>query len=533
MPKSPTLQKWGVGLIFLSPAVASLLFRDPFLIPKLLPLSLGVLLLLISNKAKNVFKCELDAPILIFLGAMFVSTGVSVDPIVSLLGPHQGQFHALLPVALYALTFYAVSYSDLYHEDLALVLLLASIPIDAYALVQYSRHDSWIAWSIQNGRSGSTFGSPIFLGAFAAMVIPVSWHWSRKTGNARLLGLLAMILAGTAIIVSKSRGGAVAGLAGFLVYGVMAYQVPARAAGAVLSFGAAIVAFLSFGRQSSDICRLETYRAALTIWKANPILGSGPDTFGLGFWGAMSDRYILEMGHSNMIQMSAHNDLLQVLATMGLLGLAAYVLFLVKAAHVMARSKGESVALAAALSALFVQAKFNPVHFAVLAIGAAFLGSLDRECQEERNFNWHPFLITLSAGLVGVSVLMNLAEFRQQQAETQRRSQDYLGSAQSFNRAAWINRWDIFYTQKELDSLWLILPLLDRDSQVKAINASIDVARRACRLHGNDPTAHELLAHAWALAGILENADLEMGIAIRLAPKCIPYREFRNKIRTR
>ena len=101
--------------------------------------------------------------------------------------------------------------------------MLGSIWPCCYALLQRVGVDpvSWIAAS--PGRAGSTFGNPIFLGGYLAVVLPLTAMLARRTRIA--VPLLVLQLA--ALAATASRGPFVAVVAGLFVFGVVsAWSAP-------------------------------------------------------------------------------------------------------------------------------------------------------------------------------------------------------------------------------------------------------------------------------------------------------------------
>lgn len=112
----------------------------------------------------------------------------------------------------------------------------------------------------------------------------------------------------------------------------------------------------------SDSERVITWKTAVGVFLDNPILGVGPD----GFQQAFADSAVtFTPGH---VAGNAHNDFLQVLSTLGLVGFVAY-LFL--AVSVFKLISGPALG---AITALFVNAKFNPVPLEAMVLAAVLIG---------------------------------------------------------------------------------------------------------------------------------------------------------------
>lgn len=523
-------------------------FRDVFVLPKMLPLGVGALLLHLAA-ARRVWRGDgffrmngMDAGIAAVFIAMLFSTILSIDIPTSLLGPHQGQFNALVPLLLCALIYYGVRTAEVNTEDVSLALLVASIPVSAWAVFQHTGRDGWLGWSIQDGRAGSTFGSPIFLGAFLAITLPIAFSWVWRSGWRSKLGTISCLLCGFALASARSRGGAVSALIGFIASMIIEFELPFSAIvgiAGVLTCVGATAAMLGKIHPASDLARVEVWKSAFLIWKHYPIFGSGPDTFGIAFHRFMTERYVSLTHNTYTIQTSAHNDILQALSTMGIVGLAAYCFFMWRTSKFVFYSCKLTTmgsTMTASLVALFVQAKVNPIPLPILAIGAAILGAMavDRPFSLEPSIRTRKMVNCLGAAIacaiVALTVRMCKAERYQMLAELARDRGSFLEAAQDYNLAAQVNPLDIHYSQAQLNALWAIMPGLRPSEQLQARVASVILADRICLLHPNYPTAHEIRAVALrvrAAPGDFDEADREIGIAQNLAPTMLSFFQWR------
>lgn len=526
----------GLAAVAAAPLFCTTLCHDPFVVPKFLPLAIGAVLLWIGYLRGAAPGGNALAPgIAAFGAAAILSTIGSVDIPASLFGPHRGQFHALLPIALCALIYMGVARSELTREQVVSAVLLGAIPVALYALLQAAHWDEPLAFSIQDGRVGGTFGSPIFLGAYLGLVLPLAWHFLFKDGWERTLGFLAMVLALGALNAARSRGGFAAGASGIVAYEAIR---SGKAVAFTLVLLALMFAVMVFPKSSaSDRERVEIWRAALAAWRDHPLLGYGPDTFGLAFRRHMTPAFVAAEGNDLTIQLSAHNDLLQVAATMGAVGLAAYTFLLSRLCTLakQAVAVGTGWAGAAAIGAavaLFVQGKVNPVPTAVIAVAAALLGACDRPV-------WRPMPTARAAGSwlgLGLSVLLLApvlmlvrAERLQKYGEVLRAQGDFIGWAQAYNKAAQVDPWDMHYTLMQADRLQAILPGLSLKDQGKLVDQLVIMADRAVRIHPQDSAAHEILGLALYSQALQKGhrqraADItrEYRTAVNLAPGFSP-----------
>ncbi|MCS7260485.1 MAG: O-antigen ligase family protein, partial [Anaerolineae bacterium] len=161
------------------------------------------------------------------------------------------------------------------------------------------------------------------LGAAAVVVAHSRWR--------RLNAFLWLLLCSLVLVITFSRGGWLAALAGLLTFAalLMRRRVALSAAvrrrfllgagaGMVVLVGLAVSAnLLEWYRPGSDEARLAMWRYALPMIRDHPLIGSGPRTYGarlLDYWDARQDPvpYVF-LG-------TAHNALLQSAAELGIPG---------------------------------------------------------------------------------------------------------------------------------------------------------------------------------------------------------------------
>ena len=319
-----------------------------------------------------------------------------------------------------------------------------------------------------------------------------------------------------------------------------------RRAGLLVILGgtAGAALFLVRGAHNSDLGRFEVWRAAFLAFYEHPILGSGPDTFGLAFRKFMTAKYVVAEGNDISIQLSAHNDLLHALATMGAVGLFAYLYFLssmvVFLFTKMVEDEPEVIGIAGAALALFINAKFNPIPLGVIAIFACLLGSLDT-CdmwpEVERPSRLKAFgMLAVAVSLVLIYGLIAKAESHQRRGENYWQMGAAVQAAEQFNVAAQVNPFDLWYTQRQLDYFWRVIGKMpDTNKELLAMH-SHNISENIARLHPADPTAHELRSLSYEFEGDMIGRDRlweaynEINVAARLAPGFSSYAKRRDCI---
>ncbi|HWA36931.1 MAG TPA: O-antigen ligase family protein [Burkholderiales bacterium] len=311
---------------------------------------------------------------------------------------------------------------------------------------------AWALWQKTRGvvRPSAMLETPATLAACLNLIlVPGLALILAGKRNPWLLGGLIVVAAG--LVVTLSRGGWLAFLAGLLVAGVLLRRArlgmraaDLRAAAAValaavlLAFAASLIsgsggsaagsadAFSVLGPEAvrSSVARLEMYTLALQSL-APPLLLTG--------YGYLGFHYVLEAGrhavasYEHGVSYFVHNDYLQVLLELGAPGLVGLVLIVawpIVAASRSASRQGEPdvlpLAAAAAAGAMAVHALFDfPFYVPVcLLLYGAALGMIERPqaavsfpapTRNVVRFSAHAVLVGLAAWLLGAPLLADLA----------------------------------------------------------------------------------------------------------------------------
>jgi len=131
--------------------------------------------------------------------------------------------------------------------------------------------------------------------------------------------------------------------------------------------------------------RVYIWRIGLSVVEHNPLIGTGPDTFGFAF-------PFLYQFHFGQWYDNAHNEYIQYLVTHGIIGLIAYLVFalavVVKSVR-KAFSDPIMMAVLGAVVAYLAQAFFNISHPIASQLLWIFCGILmSRRCNEDGRFDW-------------------------------------------------------------------------------------------------------------------------------------------------
>lgn len=364
-PASAALARWILRIaVFLLPLAFLPNIVDEFVLPKLLLgrlfIAVSVVLLLVrwlQHGTVTWKRTPLDLPLLAFIGSAALSTVFAINRNVAIFGTYD-RWEGLLTIATYGLVFWlAVQLlsGEADARGLTWSLLISGYVIAAVAILQS-------AFGLLGGgyfhtgnniiRPDVTLANPDFLGIFLAMLLPMAFAKliSRRPITTRVLaanlvvvlffGLLASFtraawigaVVGVVVVLVLRRGrfhvwplviSAAVLVVGFAVFAGVAATRPPSGGGGIgqaLISRIASIADLSSGTQNE---RIATWGDTLPLIASRPIIGYGPDTYGLVYpqFERINQRFVLWD--------KPHQDALGVAASQGIIGLLAYIWILV------------------------------------------------------------------------------------------------------------------------------------------------------------------------------------------------------------
>lgn len=386
---------------------------DKFVLPKLVAarflvivLALVLLARWILTRRRTWRRTLLDLPLLALLLSTMLSTLFAVNQNVALFGfylRYEGLFTVLTYAALFWLTVQSLNRPSDARFLCSSALAGASITSLVAIVQSLTGLGPGPDTSIGNFvRAFGTMGSPVELGTYLAMLIPLAVHRSLDETPliGRLLAAGESLLMAAALLLTLTRGAWIAALIGVAL--VLLLNLSRRRAFAIGSIAAiataalVLVLVLGFapGRtsslggalgsrvQSTTSLDQGTIGDRLSVWSDSvkllgrrPLLGSGPDSFGLVYPSVTSRRSTPGFD-------KAHNEILQVGVTNGLLGVLAYYLILMAIIVQLWRSRRDPVTAAMLVGLIAyeiaLEAEFSWVPAAIpfwILAGVAFYGS--------------------------------------------------------------------------------------------------------------------------------------------------------------
>jgi putative inorganic carbon (HCO3(-)) transporter len=335
-------------------------------------------------------RTPVDIPLAAFVLSAALSTVLAVNAFYAVVGaPYR--YEGLVTIAAYALVLHLAAQA-LDREgawSVARSLLLGGCAAALLGIAQSVVGSAMLGGATEETaltyggwlRATSTFGNAGTLGAFLAMLLPLAMHELQCARSAadRLLAANVVLVLGLALVLTFSRAAWLGAALGVSVVAagpairLARRRPPVLAAGAgvaVLGLAALAAAAPAVLRRAASVAdpaqgsgatRLHIWADTLHLVAARPLVGWGPDTFGLVYprfqSGDWAPGFIID---------KAHSDLLQVAATQGVIGAAA------------------CLGVAAAFVAAFWRGRRRPGALAMLAAWLAYQVPL------QLDFSWLP-----------------------------------------------------------------------------------------------------------------------------------------------
>ena len=356
-----SVQLWLVRAgAFALPLVVLWSTNDQVVLPKLLAARALVVILaalLMARWARGELKIRrtpIDLPILACVISAGVSTVFAANANLAFFGAY-GRSEGLLTIATYGALFWLTAQSVCSRAEARSVLRALLAGAFVVSLIAIGQAVATTLTAAPSGESATgfdgvaravgTFGNANALAAYLAMAVPlaVNEFLQAKAFQDRVLAGNLVAVTTIALVLTFGRGGWVGALGGVVV--VLAITRPslrrvAVVAGGVVGLVAAIavvVALLGAGgpqiaqssyarlasladpTAGSGAARLHIWNDTLSMIASRPIIGYGPDNFGLVF-----PRFQTGPWAGSQIIDEAHSEVLQVGATQGLIGIAAF-----------------------------------------------------------------------------------------------------------------------------------------------------------------------------------------------------------------
>jgi putative inorganic carbon (HCO3(-)) transporter len=391
--------------------------KDRFYEPKIILVYLVVMvaMLFIYDRERWSKNTIIDYFIALFIFWLVLSTVFSVYVPVSIVG-RPNRREGLIAIIFYCLIFLIMYKHFKFSSRTLKVINLLICIISIYGVVQYLGFDFITPDSIRKGWSNvaySTIGNRDFFAILMTLYLPINICFYLKKGEKVYLLATSIIFAGLVSSIARSNW------ISFVVYSVVILVYCLKKKKYIKRYimclgiffaifcllnaltGSSIVSRLnSMGIDAKNITikdndtvgssRLYIWKRGITFIPEHPLLGSGPDTFGVIFLEKYFDELKYMQDITGGIVDKAHNEYLQLAVTSGIPALLIYLalvsficLKLVKRIR-RAEEKYQILYLGLLMSIIgyLVQAFFNisvvsvaPVFWAMLGIAANIGGN--------------------------------------------------------------------------------------------------------------------------------------------------------------
>ncbi|GAC1668558.1 MAG: hypothetical protein PVS3B2_08250 [Candidatus Dormibacteraceae bacterium] len=415
------IERWFLRIgVFLLPLAFWWDTYDHYVLPKVLVARLLVVGLLAFYVARSmatgafVFKrTPLDLPWLAFLASAILSTLFAENQNVAVFGIY-ARYDGLLTILTYAALFW-LTVQTLDGPDAArslLRVLLASGYLVAVIAILQCVTDS-LRLGVVVPAFG-TLGHKNVLGAFLAMVFVFAFGEivAAPSWVPRILAYNALAVCGVALFLSFSRSAWLAAGAASVIAAIGIRRPGLRfglagVAGLLLVVGS-IVALNASQPPRDDLKEIgdrpTVWRDSVQLIASRPLVGYGPDNFGLVFPRFQERDLQLQWD-------KAHAETLQIAATQGLLGLAAYLLLLIGFARAFWRGRQARGAFAVVAAWIAYTATMQ-VNFSAIAAAFPFwlFAAAAMETCGATNAFWSrtftPGRLAAAGGAIGIAVLL-------------------------------------------------------------------------------------------------------------------------------
>jgi putative inorganic carbon (HCO3(-)) transporter len=323
-----------------------------------------------------------DIPLLIFLITQAVATIISIDPHTSLFGYYSRFNGGFLSTLTYSFLYWAyVSNMDKGKTKKTLIFLLtSSLIVSIYAVLEHFGIDKnvWVQ-DVQN-RVFSTLGQPNWLASWLIALTPLTWvsliitKSSKKYFWIFLSSLLFLVL-----LYTKSRSGLLGFVAADVIFGLGAILIYSRNKSRIIKLlGGLNVIFLILvlvtgtpwtpsinelvtktktpvetpsapllevgGTESAEIRKI-VWKGAFDIWKNNPLIGTGLETFAYSYYNYRPVEHNM-ISEWDFLYNKAHNEYLNYLATTGVIGTASYLLLIAAIIYILTKIPLKNIKMA-------------------------------------------------------------------------------------------------------------------------------------------------------------------------------------------
>ncbi len=322
-----------------------------------------------------------DIPLILFLVSQIISTILSIDPHTSIFGYYSRFNGGLLSIICYLILYWSLvaNLNKAQARKLINLSLASGILVSLYGIAQHFGIDKdyWVQ-DVQR-RIFSTLGQPNWLAAYLNILIflTLTRNTSEESSSNTIRGVspgpifyLLFSIFYTTLLFTKSRSGFLGFVIPFAIWTIfnagtiLGSSLPEKTKKLkntgltiIITIILSVIIGLPFSikdklnisflsdvnnRDTSEVKSADTsevipnitpssnirkivWQGAVKLWKENPIVGTGVETFGYSYYWVRPKAHNLT-SEWNFLYNKAHNEFLNYAATTGTLGLIAYLL---------------------------------------------------------------------------------------------------------------------------------------------------------------------------------------------------------------
>lgn len=335
-------------------------------------ISLGLIWILKFIAKKRKIKGRLINPISIFVFVLFLSLIYNFKRLT--LYQFMASFLYLARWIFYSLVYLVVKDIDINVKKYIPILLKASgaliilIGFAFYFLYPDLRNLRYLGWDEHLYRNFSSFLDPNFAGIFYVLYFVFifdSFNWEKIRSKSQLFNSSLIMLSIVSVLTTFSRSAYISFIVAVLSFAIVKKQI--KHLFVILLFIIGIFLFSNFTlrsegtnivREASGKARVDSMKNAFTIFKDNPIIGVGFDSYRYA-----QRRYGFIDENKMLIHSAAgtDNSFLFILATSGIIGFLAFIYLLYNLFNFSIKSPSLFISLIVlCVDSLFLNSLFYP-----------------------------------------------------------------------------------------------------------------------------------------------------------------------------
>ncbi len=349
-------------LFFFTPLIFTSITSELFEVPKMYFVYLSTLLITffhllnyLKGQTPLFIKNKLTIPLLIFFSTQLISTIFSVDSHTSIFGYYSRLNGGLLSLGAYLLLFLIIPlyFTSKFRDKIINLILISGFLVSTFGVLEHFGIDKHLWVQDVQSRVFSTLGQPNWLAAYLCILLPFAVDKFLKSKSKKGQGIALSLLSNfyLCLLFTKSKSGIIATIISLTIYFVIKLFQKTN----LLLLIIPLLIFLSTSlvisnpikdyfvkpktseqvsqntslniTPSEDIRKI-VWQGSLDLWKAFPLFGTGPETFGFTYYWTRPAAHNLT-SEWDFLYNKAHNEYLNYLATTGTFGFLSYLFLII------------------------------------------------------------------------------------------------------------------------------------------------------------------------------------------------------------